>query len=489
MSKKIFFIVFTILNFHLKAQVFVNQPFEYSVEKNFLDNKYYHSNIKSNIWLDSLQTKKNFFTLNPIINSNIGLDLRNKKFVYNFFAGLYSNLKISNITVNISPFIGLSENNNFLNSILNQNIIPNYGLKSKITNTKYIFFDVIGNISYKPTYYLNFETGRGKAFLGDGYRSLLLSDNAPFYTYFRGIVDIWKIKYFYQIAQIKGKYDLKPNIWTSKFLFTHYLSLNIGSRINFSLFETVVQSIYDSTGVKRGLEVSYLNPVIFWRSVEYNLGSPDNVLVGFSGHLRFFKTTIFYSQILIDEFLLKYIKDLKNENWTEKYALQAGVKCYNSAGVNNLYTQLEFNAIRPFTYSHWQTLGSYTHIYHSLAHPNGSNFAELVFIVNYQLKSWVIQFKAVYSKAGENSDTVNYGRNPNLSYLTRFSDDNVKWLVGNQTTFSHLEFYISKQLFTNSIQLFTKITNYSLQNNNKTNSFIFLFGFKTNFYNRYNDWF
>lgn len=489
MKKNIYLFIITFTCIISNAQVFVNQPFEYSKERNLLDNKFFHSNIKSNFWNDSIPTEKKYWQLKPLINTGLGFDIKNKKVLYDCILGLNNYIKIKNLNINLYPFFNFLKEDYFLNEIQNQKIIPNIGMKSKILNTKFILFDIVGNINYKPTNYLNLEFGRGKVFLGDGYRSLLLSDNAPFYTYFRGIVDIWKIKYFYQIAHINGNYELIPNKWTSKFLFTHYLSLNISSRLNFSMFETVVQPIFDSTGVNRGLEVSYLNPVIFWRSVEYNLGSPDNVLVGFSGHLRFFKTTIFYGQILIDEFILKYVRDFKTENWTEKYGLQAGIKCYNTAGIDNLYTQLEINAVRPFTYSHSSTLSSYTHLSHSLAHQNGSNFAEILFVANYNIKNWVIQFKALYTKAGNNNDTINYGRNPNLSYLTRFSDNNVNWLVGEKTKFTYFELLISKELFTNSIQLFTKFSVYSLQSNKVINSLSLSIGIKTPFYNRYNDWF
>ena len=123
-------------------------------------------------------------------------------------------------------------------------------------------------------------------------------------SYYGTVVEVWKVKYLYQISSMKGHdYRLSETDWFNKFVFTHYLSFNIGKRLNFSMFETIVQSSRDSLLLPRGIELNYLNPVIFLRPVEYNIGSPDNVLVGFSGHLKIFK-----SGIVITSYSIHYTK-------------------------------------------------------------------------------------------------------------------------------------------------------------------------------------
>src|SRR5690606_26487963 len=72
-------------------------------------------------------------------------------------------------------------------------------------------------------------------------------------------------------------FDTKQDIF--KFNSTHYLSWNITRYLNFSVFETVVFQGKD-TLVNRGFDFNYINPVVFYRPVEYGLGSSDNVLLG-----------------------------------------------------------------------------------------------------------------------------------------------------------------------------------------------------------------
>ncbi|MFT6717274.1 MAG: hypothetical protein ACJA0Q_001926, partial [Saprospiraceae bacterium] len=58
-----------------------------------------------------------------------------------------------------------------------------------------------GVVLYKANKTFNFQFGHGKNFLGDGYRSLLLSDNAFNYPFLKIETTFWNIKYVNLIAQ------------------------------------------------------------------------------------------------------------------------------------------------------------------------------------------------------------------------------------------------------------------------------------------------
>ena len=83
----------------------------------------------------------------------------------------------------------------------------------------------------------------------------------------------------------------------------------------------------------------YLNPLIFYRSIEQNLGSPDNALIGFDYKANVANTAQFYGQFVMDEFNFAQIKQF-NGWWGNKYALQQGFKYINVGGVQNLDLQL-----------------------------------------------------------------------------------------------------------------------------------------------------
>ena len=85
---------------------------------------------------------------------------------------------------------------------------------------------------------LTYSLGHGKHFIGDGYRSMMLSDNSFNYPYFKITTDVWKFKYVNLFSYFQDiNFDIdKPDISKSKFSAIHYLSTNIGERLNIGIF-------------------------------------------------------------------------------------------------------------------------------------------------------------------------------------------------------------------------------------------------------------
>ena len=87
--------------------------------------------------------------------------------------------------------------------------------------------------------------------------------------------------------------------WSS----SHLLSYNVNNWLNLSLFESVVWQDKD-TLLNRGPDINYFNPFIFFRPVEYGIGSADNSLIGAGLKLTINQYFITYSNFILDEFLL-----------------------------------------------------------------------------------------------------------------------------------------------------------------------------------------
>ena len=121
------------------------------------------------------------------------------------------------------------------------------------------------------------------------------------------------------------------------------------------------------------------NPFIFFRPVEYGIGSADNSLLGAGLKLTISQHFIAYSNFILDEFLLS---ELRNRTgwWGNKYGVQLGIKTFDLFNKTGLYSITEFNLVRPFTYSHISSKQNYGHKNHSLAHPLESNFKEYLFL-------------------------------------------------------------------------------------------------------------
>lgn len=470
----------------LTFKVNVSAQNYWTIEVDSVVSPTYHSNIR-------IIQPVGMSLINPVLANTIFYEPTVNLVSNILLNGILLTKKSNRFEINLAIAAGFYNLNNFYVQIP-LGVLPSVSKVPFWLAEKNVFLTYFGNVNYKIYKYIDLQLGRGKIFLGDGYRSLFLGDNAPIYPYLRGIANVWKIKYVYQISMHSvfseplyfsdGSVDMQYYGF-EKFNFMHYLSINIGKRLNINFFESVIQSNRDSLGLIRGPELAYVNPVIFFRSLEFNLGSKDNVIVGVGGHLRLFSKTLVYAQFVLDEFLLKYITDLKTESWTEKYGFQAGMKSYDFLGIKNFYTQLEFNAVRPFTYSHVNNYTSYTHHYHALAHPLGANFVEGLIILKYAIPK-NIEFGAelLFAKIGLD-DTLNYGRNPNLSYNTRFADLNVPWLCGKKVSFGVCDFEIAKKI--KDTKFFLRF--FYSQLSSVTTKYWFSVGVSKNFFETTWDWF
>jgi hypothetical protein len=268
--------------------------------------------------------------------------------------------------------------------------------------------------TYNPNKYFEITAGRGSHFWGDGYRSLILSDNAAAYPFVRINSSFWNVKYTNLYAMHKDDtFGERQN----KYSTSHQLSWNILRNLNFSVFESVIWSGQDSL-VSRGFDVNYLNPIIFYRPIEYLQGSSDNVLLGASLKYVIEEEHVFYSQFVLDEFLLSEIR-AKRGWWANKYSLQIGYKGYNFLGIQNLSVQGEWNMARPFMYAHKTSLLNHGHEDQSLAHPLGANFQEALGRIRYQKDKWYFEAKVIYQDRGADFNSVSNGGNIFRSYTAR----------------------------------------------------------------------
>ena len=213
-----------------------------------------------------------------------------------------------------------------------------------------ISHNLLGRFSYTPNHIFNFQVGLDRNFIGEGNRSLFLSDYGKPYPFAQIRARFWHVEYLVMYQFLKEDYN---NTWRSKYGATHYLSWNITKWLNAGIFETVVFQPND-TLLNRGYELEYLNPVIFYRPQEYALGSSDNVLLGASLTARW-KQHTFYGQLILDEFLLSEIK-AKSGWWANKYGAQLGAKGRFEFKKEKFFYRLEGNAVRPYTYAHLNAL-------------------------------------------------------------------------------------------------------------------------------------
>jgi hypothetical protein len=279
-------------------------------------------------------------------------------------------------------------------------------------NTK-LYTDIRSRISYSPNKIFNFQTGIDNNFIGEGSRSLFLSDYGNPYPFGMIRAQFWRLEYavLYQFMR-----EGSQGNWNGKFASSHHISFNPAKWLNIGIFETVLFNPRD-TLLNRGFDVEYLNPVVFYRPQEYSIGSADNVLLGLDLTVRHKKFS-FYSQLIIDEFFLSEIRE-RTGWWANKFGGQFGVKANFKHGDHLFFARTEMNFVRPYTYAHLNESLNHGNQGSPLAHPYGANFAEILGELRWAKNNWRGQFFVNYALRGGDSDSLNYGADIYLPYVNR----------------------------------------------------------------------
>jgi hypothetical protein len=284
--------------------------------------------------------------------------------------------------------------------------VPGAGYYKNFKGTGYDYFDARGYFTFNVTRYIDVAFGYDRNFIGNGYRSLFLSDFGANMLFLKLNTRIWKLNYQNLFVELNTAEPRGPDrLLPKKYGAFHHLDVNITRSLNIGLFEGIV------FGRKDHFEFGYLNPVIFYRSIEQQNGSADNSVAGLDFKANFLKQFQVYGQFMLDEFNLGEIRK-KDGWWGNKWGVQLGAKYVNMFGIKNLDLQVEQNWVRPFTYSHRDSVANFTHYNQPMVHPLGANFSETIGILRYQpMPKWTVIGKMMHWKQGVDSGFRNFGSN------------------------------------------------------------------------------
>jgi hypothetical protein len=304
------------------------------------------------------------------------------------------------------------------------------------TKARLNYFQALGYFTFKPVKNLQLTFGHDKNFIGHGIRSLILSDFSAPYLQARLDLKLGRFQYQNIFGQMTNRqvesilYSQETN--KPKYMAMHHLNVNITSKLNVGVFESVMFG-----NRKIGFDPNYLNPVIFYRFVEGYLGSSDNAVVGMDFRWNVLKTASLYGQFILDEFNKEEFK--MDKWWARKYGWQLGAKYFDAFGITGLDLQYEYNRVRPYTYSHFSTYSNFVNYNLPVAHPLGANFTENLAVIRYQ-PTQRLSFKLTGNLAfkGIDSDSSNYGGDiKKINSLNRPSSYGIKHRQGfsNQIRF------------------------------------------------------
>lgn len=498
-------------NSHTASKPFIYEDiakyYDFEAEKQALmkDKSSFSGRKLWNERLVRVEGKDYWFVIDPIFDFEVGVDTEAD------FSNTYNNTRGINIQGGLgkrfSFYTSFFESQGRFAQYYNQYaesikaadeaaIIPGRGIAKAFKDNGYDYPVAEAYLSYTPADFLNIQFGHGKNFIGDGYRSLFISDAATPYPFLKLNASFWKIKYTSTWTWLR---DVRPEVeedgaYLPKYMATHYLSWNVSKRLNVGLFESVIWNNANN----RGFDVNYLNPIIFFRAIEFETGQDaGNALLGLSSKFKLNDNMNVYGQLIVDEFAIDDVTG-GNKSWRNKFGYQLGFKYYNAFKLKNLMLQLEYNRVRPYTYSHDTVVLNYGHSNQSMAHLWGSNFSELVVIGRYHYKRWFGNAQLIVGERGldfnDGTDNFSYGGDIYRNYNDRPFDTGVTVGQGNNTTslFANLQAGYLINPATN-LKLFADVTfrdfNPQVETGATTNSNTVWFniGIRTDLFNWYFD--
>lgn len=379
--------------------------------------------------LFSVNNEDLFLSVNPVISA-IGISEQNNPngILFSSARGVEARARLLN---KIGLYTYFTDNQEEVPAHVGQwqdsfDAVPGIDYYKIIGANKYDYLLARGYIDFAAIKdHVNVTFGYDKHFIGDGMRSLFLSDFSAGATFLRLTTRIWKLNYQNLYLELKPQYTRGPDIrLTRKYATMHHLSINAFKWLNVGLFEAVIFNRKDR------YEFSYLNPIILYRQTERMLGSPDNVLIGLNFKAIALKHIQLYGQFILDEFTFSELT-AGNGYWANKFGLQLGGKYFDAFTVKNLDLQGELNLVRPYMFSHYDSNANYSHYNQPLAHPLGAGFLEFLGVIRYQpVKNLYVTARAMYYQKGADTAGYNFGGDIFKDYDSRYSSYGVHLING-----------------------------------------------------------
>lgn len=314
---------------------------------------------------------------------------------------------------------------NYLSEYMDVNgVVPGQGTVDNRSGNKKDWMYATASLTYDFSDYFQATLAYDKNFIGDGYRSLLLSDFSANYTHLKLTGKIGKVQYTSIWAYMTDPTNPRRDMLDSAGRFGdgikwgafQYLDYNVNNRLSLGFFQAVVWANRNQAG-HRGFDFNYINPVIFMRPVESNNStSPDKMFLGLNGKYKVLRNLTAYGQFLLGEFTASEF--FAGRGYLHnKWGTQIGIRGFDAFKVKSLNYLLEYNVVRPYTYQHFVSISNYSNHGEPLAHPRGANFREIVGIANYSYRRFDFSLQGVFSRYGTDpEDGTNMGGNIFQSY-------------------------------------------------------------------------
>lgn len=375
---------------------------EHLLQVNRKDFTFYGDFLSENIWAndfdDPNKSKAYFHPIGVGPKAKLGLNTRGFQFggtvgsKFSFYTSGFENQAV---------FPGYY--NRHVDSL---GFVPGQGYDRSFGKTTKDYSYVTALLSYTPIKQLNITLGQDKTFIGDGYRSMFLSDYSATYPMLRVTANVSKFQYMVMWTMLQDINEQKFDTFGSnrrKYGLFHYLDYNVNNSLSFGFFNAVIIPDADVNGNPRGFDINFINPLVFIPG-SGSSSLPAKTMVGFTGKYKFLDKNAVYAQFLVDQLR-------ESNSGGNRTGFQVGARGGDIFGVKNLSYLVEYNTATPNTYSSDQTISYYTYYGEPLGHPLGANFKEYLAIMNYTAGRFDFQGQLTYSRYGYDGTVFDYGAN------------------------------------------------------------------------------
>ncbi len=207
------------------------------------------------------------------------------------------------------------------------------------------------------------EAGREELLWGNGYiNKMIISNNAqPFdFLKFRmgykslnyTFLHAWLVQKPFEIPIDKNYGNFKSK--NSKYLAISRLQFKPGSQFQMSASQLIIYS-------NRPLELSYLNPFLFWESAQRSLNDLDNSFLALESRINPIKGVEFSASILFDDINFDKIFKGKWSTINNGSGWQIGAFITNPLTWKRLSIKIDYMQFRPFLFTHPGLPGALTY--------------------------------------------------------------------------------------------------------------------------------
>ena len=269
-------------------------------------------------------------------------------------------------------------------------VIPGFGRDKDFTIIRDVvdYSSSFSRITVQPLKALRLHMGYGKHKIGNGYRSLLWSDGMYNYPYVQFDITKGKVKYshVWNVMQSLERLpigDTPESTFRRKAGSFSYLSWKPTTKVELSLFESVIWNRYDSNAMPQSLPVNFYSPLIGTGFTQVN-STRNNFNLGIDANVRLTNNIEVYGQAYAD-----VLGDYKKNG-----ALQLGLQSYN-LGVKNFDLGFEYNRVQSDVYSFSALYTDATHMNQTVGHPL-NNMYEYVLRSRYRYGRYFARVKWNY---------------------------------------------------------------------------------------------